>query len=76
MQYREQPDHAKALYRRAMVHADLHNYEAAREDLQAARAADPSCAPDIDKELSRLKAKETAANSRQRKEFRNFFGGK
>ena len=59
-----------------MTHAELHNYEAAAEDLLAAREADPNSAPDVDRELSRLKVREAAASSRQRKELRNFLGRK
>ena len=73
---REKPDHSKALYRRAMTHAELHNYEAAAEDLVAAKEADPASAPDIERELARLKTREAAASSRQRKEMRNFYGRK
>lgn len=70
---REQPDHSKALYRRAMTHAELHDYESARDDLQAAKGADPSNAADIDRELAKLKVKEKAGMARQRKEMSNFF---
>lgn len=73
---RENPYHFKALYRRAMTHAELHNYEAAAKDLQTAKEADPSSVADIDRELVRLKAREAAANSRQRKQFGNFFAHK
>ena len=59
-----------------MTHAELHNYKAAREDLQAAKEADPSAAGEIDREMGRLKAKEAAATARQRKEMRNFLARK
>lgn len=59
-----------------MTHAELHNYEAAAKDLQTAKEADPSSVADIDRELVRLKAREAAANSRQRKQFGNFFAHK
>ena len=70
---REQPDHAKALYRRGMTYAELHSYEAAAEDLAASKEANPSSAAEINRTLARLKAQDVAASSKQKNEFKNFF---
>ncbi len=46
---REVTDHPKALFRRATAHAALMNYEAAREDFELCKLANPTMAKDIDR---------------------------
>lgn len=69
----EDPDHAKALYRRGTTHAILGDYEDAERDLAHAKRADPSTAADIDRELAKMRQRQRAAASKERREFRNFF---
>ncbi|KAK9805627.1 hypothetical protein WJX72_008874 [[Myrmecia] bisecta] len=69
----EEPDHAKALYRRATVQALLGEYEAAEADLRQVIAVDASAAEEAERELVRLKQRQRAAATKQRQQFRNFF---
>ena len=70
---RESPRHAKALYRRGLNHAILGDYEAARADFNAAKEADASIVPEVDRELTRMKHRQRNANHKEREQFRNFY---
>jgi tetratricopeptide (TPR) repeat protein len=69
----EDPDHAKAYFRRAVSRHWLGRYDEAMEDFSTAKRLDPAAADDIDKELARLSARVKAAAQKQRNEMRNFF---
>lgn len=69
----ENPDHAKALYRRGTAHAILGDFAKAKEDFLRAKDADPSTAGDIVRELARMKAKQKESLQKERQDFKNFF---
>lgn len=71
---REQPDHAKALYRKAIAHSMIGNYVEAEDNFVRAKTADPNISAEIDREISRSKSKEKAAKLRERNDLQNFFG--
>jgi len=67
-----QPDHPKALFRRAQARAGLEDYAGALRDLEAAAAADPSDAA-VPREAARVKALDAAVRAAQRKQFGGMF---
>lgn len=69
----ESHNHAKALYRRAMAHQALGNFEKAAEDLSQWKQVEPSAATEADAQIARLKVEQKAANAKQKQQFRNFF---
>ena len=73
---RESHNHAKALYRRAMAHKALGNFEQAAEDLTQWKQVEPSAATEADAQIARLKVEQKAANANQKQQNRNFFDRK
>ena len=73
---RENPGHAKALYRRAVNYAILGDYEAATADFDLAKAVDPSIVPEVDREVSRMKQKQKHGAQKEREQFKNFYSRK
>jgi hypothetical protein len=63
---------AKAHYRRAVSRTALGEWEGAREDLEAACAADESAKQDCDKQAARLRAAQRAATQHTRQQLDGF----
>ncbi len=63
---------AKALYRRAVSRTALGDWAGAAEDLDAARVADPTAAPDCDRQAAKLKAAQRAAAQSARAQLGGF----
>ena len=60
----------------AIAHATLCNYSEAEQKFLEAKEADPSVADEMDREISRLKQREKAANLKERRELSSFFDRK
>jgi Activator of Hsp90 ATPase, N-terminal/Tetratricopeptide repeat len=69
------PSHVKALYRRALAHRKLGNWDGARADLKAALQAEPANAA-CKKELASLKKETDEAKDRQRAALAKAFSNK
>ena len=72
MSCRDDPDAAKAYFRRGLAQAALAEYDAAREDFEAARRLDPSAGGDVDRELAKMVAQARKAAAKQRQEMKSF----
>ncbi|CAI7865229.1 unnamed protein product [Closterium sp. NIES-54] len=72
----EQPNHAKALYRRALARMCSAAFDEARVDLQRMVKADPSTQADATAALAKLKKMEEEAEGRQRRELGGWFDRK
>lgn len=73
---REQPDHPKALFRKATTHVLLGDYKQAEADFLHVKQSDPGMAADIDKELAKMKQRQRAANIKEKQDFGSFFDRK
>jgi Activator of Hsp90 ATPase, N-terminal/Tetratricopeptide repeat len=69
------PSHVKALYRRALAHRKLGNWDGARADLRAALQAEPANAA-CKKELASVKKEMDEAKDRQRAALAKAFSNK
>lgn len=76
MSCRENPTHAKALFRRGVNHVILGDYESAKSDFNAAKEADSTLSNEVDREILRMKQKQRSAAQKERDQFRNFYGRK
>lgn len=70
---RETHDHPKALYRRAMAHSSLGDYDQAEHDLLKWKEVEPSAAAEADMHLHRVRERRKAANVKQKQQFKSFF---
>jgi hypothetical protein len=69
----EDPDHAKAHFRRAVARAHLGDDAGAAQDFADAARLDPGAAAEVDREVARIAARARAAEGRQRREMASFF---
>lgn len=67
---KEDPDHPKALYRRASVRAILNDCQLAEQDFRRVAEIDPSLKPDVERNIARMNTKASAADRRQAKQWR------
>lgn len=67
---KEAPNHPKALYRRASVHAVLNNHQEAHQDFRRVAEIDPALKAEVEREIARMNAKAAASDRRQAKQWR------
>lgn len=67
---REDPDHAKAHFRRAIARHHLGYEQEAEEDFEAVKRLDPAAVADVDRELARIAARRRIAAQKQRREWK------
>jgi hypothetical protein len=70
----EDSEHAKAHFRRAIARYNLGQEEEAKDDFEIVKTLDPSAVPEVERELTRMVAKNKADLQKQRKEWGSFFG--
>ena len=70
---REQPGNAKAMYRKAMAHSQLGDYEEAEQKFAQAKEADPSTAGEVDREVSKMRQREKSGRAKEKRDLISFF---
>ena len=61
------------MYRKAVAHSILGNYDDAEQEFVRAKEADPSTVGEIDREISKMRQKEKAARLKEKRELTSFF---
>lgn len=70
---RDNPNHAKAYYRRGVAISYLGEFDAAKEDLELAAELDAAMKDDVERELMRMTIRKRSEEVKAKQQFANFF---